>query len=70
MEKCNEMKCEECGNEIDSSKEGHGHSVSPPCGQYTFEVNPDVIKFIKERPDATAKQLLDGWIAKILKEES
>ena len=66
-------RCRECGNEIDSSKPGHGHASGPTwtCGHYTFDVNPEVIEFLKAQPkDATSKQLLDGWINKVLSDEA
>ena len=58
--------CEECGCTIDERKPGHGHSMSPPCGNFVFEFNPKVIAFVKAQPpDATGKQLLDGWLKHI-----
>jgi hypothetical protein len=63
------MKCKECEREVDASKPGHGHRFEPVCGQYMFDVPPEVIGFLKEQPeDATPEQLLKGWMARLIPE--
>lgn len=59
-------RCSECGCVIDESLPGHGHRLNPPCDQFTFDVNPEVIDFIKARPGSTAEQLAREWVERVV----
>ena len=49
--------CDECGQRIDKTKPGSGHSLRPPCRQYTIKINPLVYDYFDtldadEKPSA------------------